>query len=186
MDILQHSWKDVQFHANTILGAYRPNNKDTFKQFPMWTEPDKAFIAELSSILGYQKFEKKTETYIDNFIIIFSLANMLVTEYNKPMISDSDRLRCYDAAIDQVLKIDYEHYVEYAAQLKKRYRSYRGMAKLSVYDRDLSHPDLIHRTKFLIRTQLLSEFINDPSNAIDQRRESLKQEYSKQLVPALT
>ncbi|MFA7284271.1 MAG: hypothetical protein WC004_00415 [Candidatus Absconditabacterales bacterium] len=186
MDILQHSWEDVQFRTNTILNAYRANNKDTFQNFLGWTQEDKVFVTQLSHILGYHKFEKKTNAYINNFMKIFFLANDLVTQYNKVVLSDVARLKCYDAAIDQALHTDYEHYSEYASQLKKRYRSYRGMAKLSAYRKDLRNPELIERTQLLIRTRLLSDFINDPSNAIDRQRESLKQDYNSQLASTLT
>lgn len=186
MWVLKKTWSEVKKEAEDILYYNRSNNKKTYKDFQLWDEKDRTFILELMSTLDYFEY-KYNERYYKKLITLFYEINNQVEEYNRP-ITDDNRLSVYALTTKFVVnEINKDFPWSYddleTKSIINRYKTYRGMAKLSHYNGDLKNDDLTARTIQRMMEDDFSLYLKDKSLA--KHRKELQGKTKKSIATTL-
>lgn len=164
--IIDMPWERVKEEANHILENNASNNKITYDKFRKRWKEDKDFINELIKIFWYLDNSNKI-TYYKSMVNHFIQINDIVSTSNI-LPSWSNMVNLYNRAVNYYF-VKNEDILDQKDlhNMTDRYKRYRGMAKLSKYNWDLEHPDLINRVVQYMQESDLKKYINNQDAEID-------------------
>ncbi len=183
MNILNQTREETKSKAENILWTNQTSNKVTYDNFNHWTQENKKYILNLMSILGYFEY-KNSPQYFEKIMKVIYNINKIVSEYNRPINNEFQKLQVYNAACELYFQdIDEDFTKAEQDQIIKRYKTYRGMALLKKYDGDLDHPLLKDRTQQHMMESEFATYLKQPQ--LKGHREDLQKEYGIEIIQTL-